>query len=236
MCFDECTPYPASEEVVRTSMELSMRWALRSKAAFADNPNALFGIVQGGTYNSLRLESAQALVDIGFDGYAIGGLSVGEEADERNATLDRVLPALPRDKPRYLMGVGKPEDLVEGVRRGVDMFDCVIPTRYARSATAFTSRGRIRLTNRRYRRDGYPIDPSCNCQACAEGFSRAYLHHLFAANEVLSAVLTTIHNLHFYQQLVREARAAIVAGRFAEHRESFLAAYTSQDSGAVVKN
>ncbi len=238
MAFDECSPFPADAKTLREGVRRTLGWIDRCAKTHAGHEanQALFGIVQGGVDLSLRSSCAQSLVALDLPGYAIGGVSVGEGHELLCRVTEHTAPLLPEGKPRYLMGVGLPEDLMAAIGAGIDMFDCVIPTRYARSATAFTSRGRIRLTNRRYRRDGYPIDPSCNCQACAEGFSRAYLHHLFAANEVLSAVLTTIHNLHFYQKLVRDAREAIVAGRFAEHRESFLAAYKSQDSGAVVKN
>ncbi|MBW2494739.1 MAG: tRNA-guanine transglycosylase, partial [Deltaproteobacteria bacterium] len=175
----------------------------------------------------------QALVALDLPGYAIGGVSVGEGHELLCKVTAHTAPLLPETKPRYLMGVGLPEDLLAAIGYGMDMFDCVIPTRYARSATAFTSRGRIRLSNRRFRRDAYPIDTSCDCAACAQGYSRAYLHHLFAANEVLSAVLTSIHNVHFYQRIVREAREAIVAGRFDEHRRDFLAAYAQERSGAA---
>jgi queuine tRNA-ribosyltransferase len=228
MIFDECTPYPATREQADASMQLSLRWAERSKRAHEGNASALFGIVQGGMYEELREVSANGLTTIGFDGYAIGGLSVGEPEDERNHIIERVAPLLPESRPRYLMGVGKPEDIVEAVRRGIDMFDCVIPTRFARSGAVFTKRGRIRLTHRRYRRDAYPIDTSCSCASCTGGFSRAYLHHLFAANEVLSAILASIHNVHFYERLMSDARAAILAGRFAAWRREFLAEYAPE--------
>jgi len=228
MCFDECTPYPAEEDVVRSSMELSMRWAARSKAAFGDNPNALFGIVQGGTYDELRAESARALVEIGFDGYAIGGLSVGEEADERNRTLDAVLPLLPVDKPRYLMGVGKPEDLVEGVRRGIDMFDCVIPTRNARTGFLYTHDGILRIRNSRYADDIRPLDENCGCYCCRH-YSRAYLRHLDKCGEILGARLNTMHNLYYFQELMRNMRAAIEADRFEAFRENFYARLQSDN-------
>ena len=226
MCFDECTPYPAEEDVVRKSMELSMRWAQRSKDAFADNPNSLFGIVQGGTYKGLRLESAQALVDIGFDGYAIGGLSVGEAADERNFTLDAVLPALPLDRPRYLMGVGKPGDLVEGVRRGVDMFDCVIPTRNARTGYLYTHDGIIRIRNSRYTEDTRPLDENCECYTCRH-YSRAYLRHLDKCGEILGLRLNTLHNLYYFQELMRHIREAIEANQYDQFCRSFYQRYES---------
>jgi len=227
MCFDECTPYPAAEDVVRRSMQLSLRWAERSKIAFGDNPNSLFGIVQGGTYPELRIDSARGLVDIGFDGYAIGGLSVGEAADERNATLDIVLPELPVDKPRYLMGVGKPADLVEGVRRGIDMFDCVIPTRNARTGFLYTSDGIVRIRNSRYADDTAAVDPQCECYTCRH-YSRAYLRHLDKCGEILGARLNTIHNLHYFQQLMASIRGAIESGRFDDFCENFYRRYGSE--------
>jgi queuine tRNA-ribosyltransferase len=229
MCFDECTPYPAEENVVRTSMELSLRWAERSKLAFADNPNALFGIVQGGTYDELRIESAHGLIDIGFDGYAIGGLSVGEPAAERNATLDRLLPVLPEDKPRYLMGVGKPEDLIEGVRRGIDMFDCVIPTRNARTGYLYTHDGIVRIRNSKHSADTRPIDESCGCYTC-QHYSRAYLRHLDKCGEILGSRLNTIHNLFYFQELMRGIRQAIENDNYASFCENFYRRYLS-DSG-----
>jgi len=238
MAFDECSPFPAHANTLRAGVRRTLGWIDRCAKTHAGHEanQALFGIVQGGVDLALRSSCAQSLVALDLPGYAIGGVSVGEGHELLCRVTEHTAPLLPEDKPRYLMGVGLPEDLMAAIGAGMDMFDCVIPTRYARSATAFTSRGRIRLTNRRYRRDRYPIDSSCDCQACADGFSRAYLHHLFAANEVLSAVLTTIHNLHFYQTLVRDAREAIVANRFPEYRDAFLRAYTSQDSGAVVKS
>jgi queuine tRNA-ribosyltransferase len=226
MCFDECTPYPASEETVRDSMQLSLRWAERSKLAFGDNPNSLFGIVQGGTFAGLRVESARALSDIGFDGYAVGGLSVGESADERNATLDVLLPELPADRPSYLMGVGKPEDLVEGVRRGVDMFDCVIPTRNARTGFLYTRDGILRIRNARYADDTAPLDAECGCYTCRH-YSRAYLRHLDKCGEILGARLNTIHNLYFFQQLMRSMREAIERGGFEAFGDDFYRRYAA---------
>ncbi len=226
MCFDECTPYPAAEDLVRDSMQLSLRWAERSKTAFADNPNALFGIVQGGTYPELRIESAQALVEIGFDGYAVGGLSVGEAEDERNNTVDAVLPLLPVDRPRYLMGVGRPQDLVEGVRRGVDMFDCVIPTRNARTGFLYTHHGILRIRNSRYADDTRPIDEACGCYTC-RNYSRAYLRHLDKCGEILGPRLNTIHNLFYFQDLMRGIRDAIEADRYAEFSDNFYAHHLS---------
>ncbi|MFT5504356.1 MAG: queuine tRNA-ribosyltransferase [Gammaproteobacteria bacterium] len=220
MCFDECTPYPAPESDVRQSMELSLRWAARSREAFADNPNALFGIVQGGTFEKLRSESAQGLVDIGFDGYAIGGLSVGEPADERNATLDTCLPELPDNRPRYLMGVGRPEDLIEGVRRGIDMFDCVIPTRHARTGYLYSRYGIVRIRNRRYSDDTRPVDETCDCYCC-QNYSRAYLRHLDKCGEILGARLNTIHNLAYFQNLMKSIRQAIENNGYDSFAHSF---------------
>jgi queuine tRNA-ribosyltransferase len=221
MIFDECTPYPATEEVARKSMELSLRWADRSKKAHAGNDAALFGIVQGSVHHSLRTRSADGLKQIGFDGYAIGGLAVGEPEHERNAMLDHTCPQLPADKPRYLMGVGRPEDLVEAVARGVDMFDCVMPTRNARNGHYFTNFGTVRIRNAKYERDLRPIEEGCGCYACANGYSRAYLRHLDRCNEMLAPILGTLHNLWHYQALMAEMRAAIAAGRFAEFRQGF---------------
>ncbi|HSE13834.1 MAG TPA: tRNA guanosine(34) transglycosylase Tgt [Rudaea sp.] len=230
MIFDECTPYPATEAMARSSMELSLRWAERSRRAFDDqrNPNALFGIVQGGTYASLRRRSAQRLIDIGFDGYAVGGLAVGEPDEDRNRTLDETLPLLPADQPRYLMGVGRPEDIVEAVRRGIDMFDCVMPTRNARNAHLFTRAGVLRIRNARFERDTRPIDESCACYTCRSGFSRAYLRHLDKCGEMLGPMLATIHNLHYYLDLMRGLREAIVAGRL----EDFVAGFYQGLRGA----
>ncbi len=228
MVFDECTPYPADQEVVRASMELSLRWAARSKAAHEGNPNALFGIVQGGTYADLRRESAAGLKAIGFDGYAIGGLSVGEPADERNEILDHCLPELPVDKPRYLMGVGKPEDLIEGVRRGVDMFDCVIPTRNARTGFLYTNSGIVRIRNSRYTDDIRPIDEQCDCYTCRH-YSRAYLRHLDKCGEILGARLNTIHNLYYFQDLMRQIRAAIESDRYDDFCGEFYQLYQPVD-------
>jgi queuine tRNA-ribosyltransferase len=228
MIFDECTAYPADEETVRRSMELSLRWAERSKTAFADNPNALFGIVQGGIYEKLRLESIAGLKAIGFDGYAIGGLSVGEPAEQRNAMLDTCLPELPTHQPRYLMGVGKPEDLIEGVRRGVDMFDCVIPTRNARTGFLYTHHGIVRIRNSQYSEDTGPIDEHCGCYTCRH-YSRAYLRHLDKCGEILGLRLNTIHNLYYFQDLMSRIRAAIEADRYDEYSTQFYAQYQSSN-------
>jgi len=217
MIFDECTPYligndPATEKQVRDSMELSLRWAERSRRAFDDvkNPNALFGIVQGGTFPPLRKVSADGLLRIGFDGYAVGGLAVGEPEDERNRTLEETVPLLPAGHPRYLMGVGRPEDIVAAVARGIDMFDCVMPTRNARNAHLFTRHGVLRIRNAKYERDARPPDEACACYTCRSGFSRAYLRHLDKCGEMLGPMLATIHNLHYYQELMRGLREAIV--------------------------
>jgi queuine tRNA-ribosyltransferase len=212
MIFDECTPYPATEAQTRDSMELSLRWALRSKNAHEGNRNALFGIVQGGVFPDLRRRSADALIEIGFDGYAVGGLAVGEPQEERERTLDAILPHLPTDRPRYLMGVGRPEDLVESVLRGVDMFDCVMPTRNARNAHIFTRHGTLKIRNARFERDTRPFDEACTCYTCRNGFSRAYLRHLDKCGEMLASQLSTIHNLHYYQELMAGLRAAIASG------------------------
>ncbi|MBL8250617.1 MAG: tRNA guanosine(34) transglycosylase Tgt [Candidatus Competibacter sp.] len=211
MIFDECTPYPATETEARQSMDLSLRWAKRSKLAHGDNPAALFGIVQGGMYPLLRRISAESLREIGFDGYAIGGLAVGEPPAERLHILDQTAPLLPPEAPRYLMGVGKPEDIVEAVRRGVDLFDCVLPTRNARNGHLFTFNGDIRIRNSRYRDDARPLDEACGCYTCRH-YSRAYLRHLDQCQETLGARLNTVHNLHYYQELMRGLREAI-AGR-----------------------
>ena len=215
MIFDECTPYPASREQAAESMRRSLRWAERSKHAHGDSPSALFGIVQGGMYADLRAESAAGLTDIGFDGYAIGGLSVGESEDERVAMLDATVPHLPTDRPRYLMGVGRPEDIVAAVARGIDMFDCVMPTRNARNGHLFTSRGVLRIRNAGHRLDTRPIDENCGCYTC-KNYSRAYIKHLQKCNEFLGHRLTTLHNLHYYQTLMRTLREAIESNSFAE--------------------
>jgi len=223
MAFDECTPFPADEGLARTGVRRTLSWLERCiKAHDRPREQALFGIVQGSVYPHLRESCAQGVVAMNLPGYAIGGVSVGEGHEEMCRITEHTAPLLPEDKPRYLMGVGLPEDLLAAIDYGMDLFDCVIPTRYARSASVFTARGRIRLTNRRYRRDAYPIDPSCDCEACLGGFTRAYLHHLFQANEILSAVLASVHNLRFYQRLVAGAREAVRAGAYAEYRRGFL--------------
>ncbi len=226
MAFDECTPYPATEVQARESMALSLRWAKRSRQAHGESPAALFGIVQGGVYPTLRLASLRGLMEIGFDGYAVGGLSVGESMAERHAVLDALQPHLPADRPRYLMGVGKPEDIVEAVCRGIDLFDCVIPTRNARTGFLYTRRGLLRLRNARYARDLRPVDPQCTCYTCRH-FTRAYLRHLDRCREILGSVLNTIHNLHYYHELMRDLREAIEAGRLETYVRAFYALQTA---------
>ncbi len=221
MVLDECTPFPASETEARESMERSMRWAARCKQAFTKRPGyGLFGIVQGGIYAELRRRSAEALIEIGFDGYAVGGLAVGEGQEAMFETLDVTVPLLPQDRPRYLMGVGKPADIVGAVRRGIDMFDCVLPTRSGRTAQAFTRRAVLNLMNARHRDDPRPLDADCPCPSCRD-YSRAYLHHLFKAKEMLGPILLTRHNLHYYQQLMAGLRGAIAAGRLEDYIADF---------------
>jgi len=215
MVFDECTPYPATEEQARDSMQLSMRWAERSKRAHEGNANALFGIVQGSIFESLRDVSLSILQKIGFDGYAIGGLAVGEPAADRSRIMSHLVPGMPAEKPRYLMGMGTPEDLIQGVLAGVDMFDCVLPTRNARNGWLYTRSGDVKIRNAKWRDDPRPLDESCACYAC-RNFSRAYLHHLQRAHEILGARLNTTHNLHYYLQLMRELREAIEVERLAD--------------------
>ncbi len=227
MIFDECTPYPATEAEARSSMELSLRWAERSKRAHAGNDAALFGIIQGGMYDTLRRESLAGLVDIGFDGYAIGGLSVGEPKEEMMAVLDASADTLPADRPRYLMGVGTPADILEAVRRGVDMFDCVMPTRNARNGYIFTSRGVIKLRNAAHRHSTEPLDPECDCYTC-QNFTRAYLHHLDKCNEILGSQLNTIHNLRYYQNHMAGIRRAIEEGSLDAFAEAY---YAGQQRG-----
>jgi queuine tRNA-ribosyltransferase len=228
MAFDECTPYPASESEARDSMELSLRWAARCRSAHGDHPAALFGIVQGGMHARLREASLAGLEELGFDGYALGGLSVGESAGEREAVIEGIEPAMPADRPRYLMGVGTPEDLVESVARGIDMFDCVMPTRHARNGYLFTRSGTLRIRNARHRADRGPVDPGCSCYTCTN-FSRAYLRHLDHCNEILGARLNTIHNLHHYLELMSQMRDAIAAGRFDAWRRGFQAARCGEE-------
>ncbi len=225
MIFDECTPYPADESIARTSMELSLRWAERSRRAHDDdggNSNALFGIIQGGMYESLRDQSLSGLQDINFDGYAIGGLSVGEPKADMQRILKHTAQQLPVDKPRYLMGVGTPADILSAVSQGVDMFDCVLPTRNARNGWLFTRNGILKLRNNQYRTDTAPLDERCGCYTCCH-FTRAYLHHLQRIHEILGSRLNTLHNLYYYQQLMSEIRSAIETGRFAEYVQEFQA-------------
>ena len=222
MIFDECTPYPATEEQARASMELSLRWAQRSRVAHADNSAALFGIIQGGMYPELRRASLAGLAAMDFDGYAIGGLSVGEPKQDMLNMLDCLQPDMPSDKPHYLMGVGTPEDIVDAVCRGIDMFDCVMPTRNARNGHLFTSEGVVRIRNSQYQDDTRPLDPACDCYTCTH-YSRAYLRHLDKAGEILGARLNTIHNLHYYQTLMAGLRHAIEHGALADFVTKFYA-------------
>jgi queuine tRNA-ribosyltransferase len=222
MIFDECTPYPASYDEACESMRLSLRWAERSKISHGDNPSALFGIVQGGVFDELRRESAEGLMGVGFNGYAVGGLSVGEPKEDRQRVLENLLPALPKDKPRYLMGVGTPEDIVEAVALGIDMFDCVMPTRNARNGHLFTHHGVVRIRNTQYQSDTRPIDEECGCYTC-RNYSRAYLRHLDKCGEMLGPRLATIHNLHYYQELMDGLREAIRIGALASFIERFYA-------------
>ena len=220
MIFDECTPFPATEKEAQDSMELSLRWAKRSKEAHGDNTAALFGIIQGGMYENLRDHSREGLMDIGFDGYAIGGLSVGEPKGEMYRMLDVVAFKMPEGKPRYLMGVGTPFDLVEGVARGIDMFDCVMPTRNARNAHIFTSTGVVKLRNASNKTNLEPLDKNCDCYTC-QNFTRSYLHHLDKCKEILGSQLNTIHNLRYYQKVMEDIRTALDEGRFMEFRQQF---------------
>ena len=224
MIFDECTPYPATEKEAMESMQLSLRWAERCKTAhqanYQNTPAALFGIVQGGMYEELRHESAAGLAAMEFDGYAIGGLSVGEPMQERNQVLDFTVPELPSGKPRYLMGVGTPNDLLDNIENGIDMFDCVMPTRNARKGTIFTRNGKLIIKAARYRQDFSPIDEECDCYAC-RNFSRAYIRHLFSVDELLGMRLATIHSLHFYMELINKARKAILENRFSQFKKEF---------------
>lgn len=224
MIFDECTPYPATFDYAKKSMEMSLRWAKRSRNRFDElgNQNALFGIVQGGVYEELRKISVEGLVEIGFDGYAVGGLAVGEPKEDMHRILEYVCPQLPADKPRYLMGVGKPEDLVEGVRRGIDMFDCVMPTRNARNGHLFVTDGIVKIRNAKYRDDTSPLDPECDCYTCKH-YTKSYLYHLDKCGEILGARLNTIHNLRYYQRLMAQIRQAIDEDRFDQFVVDFYA-------------
>lgn len=228
MIFDECTPYPATEVEAADSMRLSLRWAERSKKAHGENPSALFGIVQGGMYEHLRQESIDGLIEIGFDGYAIGGLSVGEPKDEMMATLDVIHQKMPANKPRYLMGVGTPEDLVEAVRRGIDMFDCVMPTRNARNGHLFTHMGVVKIRNSQYEFDTRPLDEGCACYTC-QNYSRSYLRHLDKCKEMQGSRLNTIHNLYYYLKLMKDMREAIEKSEF----ETFIKQFYQLRSKAI---
>jgi queuine tRNA-ribosyltransferase len=234
MVFDECTPYPVDADTAKLSMELSIRWARRSRDAFgrikegSDTDAALFGIVQGGIYADLRQVSLHGLTEIGFDGYALGGLAVGESEEERLGVLEGIEPAMPADRPRYLMGVGTPDDLIKAVARGMDLFDCVMPTRHARNGQLFTSVGKINLRNSRFRDDTQPADPNCECKTC-NYYSLAYLSHLHRCNEILGARLATLHNLHYYQTLMAEMRDAIAARQFQAFMAARLSAFDSVD-------
>ena len=228
MVFDECTKFPTTEPEARASMELSMRWAARSRDAFISRPGyGLFGIVQGSVFPDLRAQSAAALTATGFEGYAVGGLAVGEGQETMLATLDATMPHLPQDAPRYLMGVGTPDDILQAVARGTDMFDCVIPTRSGRTARGYTRAGTMNLRNARFADDDTPLDPACACPLCMR-HTRAYLHHLFRAEEMLGPMLLTWHNIHYYQDFMRDLRDAIVAGRFAAHAQAVRAAWNGE--------
>ncbi len=228
MAFDECIPYPCDKLYAEQSTKKTIRWLKECQKAWTNDKQSLFGIVQGSVYEDLRILCAREMRKLDLPGYAIGGVSVGEGLELLKRVVGWTTPHLPEDKPRYLMGVGLPEDIIESVERGIDMFDCVIPTRYARSATLFTRRGKIRVSNKNYKRDFFPIDPSCNCYTC-QNFSRGYLHHLFAANEVLSAVLSAIHNISFYQKMMSEIRQAIANNCFTTYKNNFLSEYLSSD-------
>jgi len=227
MIFDECTPHPASEKQTQDSLELSLRWAARSKEAHADNAAALFGIVQGGMYETLREQSLNGLMEIGFDGYAIGGLSVGEPKEDMLRIMSHITPAMPQDKPRYLMGVGTPEDIVESVRRGIDMFDCVMPTRNARNGHLFVHQGVVRIRNSQYRDDIGPLDDACDCYTC-QHYSRSYLRHLQQIGEILGAQLNTIHNIFYYQSLMKNLRESILKGQLDDFVAEFYAKRAQQ--------
>lgn len=232
MCFDDCTPYPADRAYAEKSMALTHRWAKRCREAKKSESQALFGIVQGGVYGDLRKASVEALAAIGFDGYAIGGLSVGEPKALMMETLEATAPLLPAGQARYLMGVGTPEDIVEGVTHGIDLFDCVMPTRCARNGLLFTNRGKVVIKNARYRTDQAPLDETCDCYTC-RNFSRAYLRHLFIAREILALLLNTIHNVRFYLALMERIRAAIAGGTFEDFRHSFRGRHAEDDAGTV---
>ncbi len=224
MAFDECPPYPAEYDYVARSLEMTLRWAKRSKKAMTNDKQALFGIIQGGVYEDLREASVQAMVDIGFPGYALGGLSVGEKNEQMYQVLEYTVPLMPDDKPRYLMGVGTPEDLIEGVMRGIDMFDCVLPTRIARHGAVFTSEGRITVRNAVYKKDFTPLDHQCDCYVC-QNYTRGYIRHLIKRNEILGARLTTYHNLYFLLDLMEKVRKSISKDEFIKFRKKFYNKY-----------
>jgi queuine tRNA-ribosyltransferase len=226
MVLDECTPYPATYEYAKHSMERTVRWALRSVRARTTDKTAIFGIVQGGVYDDLRIKCVELLKDLPFEGFAIGGLSVGEPKEEMYRITELVAPLLPEEKPRYLMGVGKPEDIIKAVEAGVDMFDCVIPTRNARNGTLFTSRGKINIKSAKYKNDFSPPDPECDCYTC-RNFTKAYLRHLYISKEINSAILNTIHNLYFYNNLMKRIREAIKSGKLQEFKEEFFSKYST---------
>jgi len=226
MVLDECTPYPATYEYAKHSMERTVRWALRSVRARTTDKTAIFGIVQGGVYDDLRIKCVELLKDLPFEGFAIGGLSVGEPKEEMYRITELVAPLLPEEKPRYLMGVGKPEDIIKAVEAGVDMFDCVIPTRNARNGTLFTSRGKINIKSAKYKNDFSPPDPECDCYTC-RNFTKAYLRHLYISKEINSAILNTIHNLYFYNNLMKRIREAIKSSKFQEFKEEFFSKYST---------
>jgi queuine tRNA-ribosyltransferase len=227
MSFDECLPFPVDYAYAKESIARTTRWALRGKKALKNHKQALFGIIQGSNYADLRKQSANEIVDLDFEGYSIGGVSVGEGHDIMMETLNMTMPYLPTNKPRYLMGVGMPQDIIGAVERGVDMFDCVIPSRFARSASLFTRKGRIRLTNKKYRRDKYPIDTQCQCYTCQK-FTRAYVHHLYKANEILAATLGAIHNLTFFQDFMRDIRFNIMQGTLKNFKMQFFSNYITE--------
>ena len=228
MAFDECVEYPTTHTYAKNSLKRTLAWAARCKKAHVRKDQALFGISQGALFEDLRKESVKALVDIDFPGYALGGLSVGEGIENMKKVLDFTTPWLPDDKPRYVMGIGLPEDIFEAVERGVDMMDCIIPTKYARSATLFTNVGKLRISNREFRNDKFPVDTNCQCYTC-RNFSRAYLNHLFAGNEILGSILSSIHNVHFYLDLMRRIRDAIENNRFSSFRDDFFALYSRRE-------
>jgi queuine tRNA-ribosyltransferase len=234
MAFDECVEFPASYEYVKESLERTLKWAKRCKKAHGRADQALFGISQGGVYQDLRLEGISALIDLDLPGYALGGLSVGEGLDNMKQVLDFSMPLMPHNKPRYVMGIGLPEDILEAIERGVDMMDCVIPTKYARSATLFTNCGKLRLSNREFKNDKFPIDTDCDCYTC-QNFTRAYLHHLFISNEILGSILASIHNVHFYLSIAGRAREAILNNQFMKFKQNFLELYQRKEKKKKIR-